>query len=184
MSEGSRSKLEELILFIAKKMEEDRHTGRGRIKLAKLVWRSDFAAYWKFGAPITESRYHADEHGPAPVDELLALRDLQDQGRLEIRNEWDQEQVPVPLDDPDVSVFTPEQLLLIEGQVDKYQYVTGRAMRDEAHEFPGYIHAWRDGAGKHEPVPLESVFWDDRKSLEAWEEEHARSLVDDLGLAR
>jgi hypothetical protein len=175
-------RLQELILYIATKMERDAHVGRGRIKLAKFVWRCDFAAFWKLGEPITETSYHADEHGPAPVHELLATRDLEAQGRLEWRNEWDRQQIPVAVGEPPrLGVFTAEQIALIDEQLDQYRYVTGTAMRDEAHEFPGYKHAWREGEGMHAPVPFESVFWDDRSELENWEEEHALSLSKDLG---
>lgn len=175
-------KLRELILYIASKMEQDRHVGRGRIKLAKLLWRSDFAAFWKFGESITETRYHADEHGPAPVGELLAIRDLEAEGRLEWRNEWDRQQIPVAVGrPPDMDVFTGQQVALIDTQLEQYRFVTGRAMRDEAHEFPGYVHAWRDGKGMHAPVPFESVYWDDRTTVHDWENEHAAALARDLG---
>jgi Protein of unknown function (DUF4065) len=181
----SKERLEELILYIAQRMEHDNHVGRGRIKLAKLLWRSDFAAFWQLGKPITETKYHADEHGPSPVDELLALRDLQAQGRLDLRNEWDRQQIPVVAGDPPprLELFSQDELAIVDAQLDQYRYVTGKAMRDEAHEFPGYKHAWRGGRGKHTPVPFESVFWDDRKELEDWEEEHAASLARDLGLS-
>jgi uncharacterized phage-associated protein len=179
---GETTKLKELILYIATRMEDDRHVGRGRIKLAKLVWRSDFAAFWKLGEPITETLYHADEHGTAPIDEMLALRDLQADGDLELRNEWDQQQIPVAMRAPRLDLFTREQLAIIDAQLDQYRHVTGRAMRDEAHEFPGWKHAWRDGKGTREPVPFESVFWDDRPTLHDWEEEHALSLAKEIGL--
>lgn len=183
MADQDQGKLRELILYLAKRMDEDQHVGRGRIKLAKLLWRSDFAAFWKLGEPITEARYQADEYGPSPVDELLALRDLVEQGRLELRNEWDRQQIPVAIGEPPrLGVFTAEQIALVDQQLSQYRYVTGKAMVDEAHEFPGYIHAWRDGQGKHEPVPFESVFWDDRTELENWEREQVRVLAGELGI--
>lgn len=176
-------RLQELIVYLAAKMERDAHVGRGRIKLAKLLWRCDFAAYWKFGEPITETTYHADKHGPAPVGELLATRDLEVQGRLEWRNDWDRQQIPVATGRPaDLSLFTAEQIALIDDQLEQYRYVTGSTMCDEAHEFPGYKQAWRGGEGDGDPVPFGSVFWDDRTELHNWEQEHARSLAQDLGL--
>jgi hypothetical protein len=176
-------RLEELILYLAAKMERDAHVGRGRIKLAKLIWRCDFGAFWKLGAPITETRYHADEHGPAPTDELLATRDLQAQGRFEWRNDWDRQQIPVAKGEPPrLGVFTAEQIALIDEQLEQYRYVAGATMRAEAHDFPGWKQAWRDGEGDGEPVPFESVFWDDRSELQNWEQEHARSLAKNLGL--
>jgi hypothetical protein len=175
-------KLQELMLYIATRMERDQHVGRGRIKLAKLLWRCDFAAFWKLGAPITETSYHADRLGPVPVGELVAALDLEADGRLQWANEWDRQQIPVPHDEARLSYFTAEQIALVDDQLERYRFVTGSAMVDEAHEFPGWKHAWRDGEGQRAPVPFESVFWDDRSSLETWEEEHALSLATDIGL--
>lgn len=180
MEHEREERLQELILYIASKMEQDQHVGRGRIKLAKLLWRSDFAAFWKFGEPITETPYHADDYGPSPVDELLATRDLEAQGRLEWRNDWDVQQIPIAVDTPRLGVFTAEQLALVNDQLDEYRHVTSRAMVDEAHDFPGYIHAWRGGEGMHAPVPFESVFWDNRDELEPWEEAHAADLAHEI----
>src|SRR2546423_1634179 len=69
-------KLRELILHIAKRMEKDQHAGQGRIKLAKLLWLSDFEAYRRFGRSITGARYVADELGPYSFrEERLFMRD-------------------------------------------------------------------------------------------------------------
>src|SRR4051794_5527864 len=87
-------KLKELILYIAARMEEDDHAGQGRIKLAKLLWLSDFEAYRRIGNSITGARYVADELGPAPVDELLAVRDLEGSGDLSIEAGYDQQRLP------------------------------------------------------------------------------------------
>jgi antitoxin SocA-like protein len=180
MARADEPKLKELILYIADRMERDRHVGRGRIKLAKLLWRADFSAFWNLGAPITEARYHADRYGPSPVDELLVTRDLETAGRFEWRNDWDRQQIPVALDTADLKVFTAEQIALVDDQIDQYRHVTGTVMVNEAHEFPGWKLAWREGAGMRSPVPFESVFWDDREELQTWEEEHALSLAQDL----
>lgn len=181
--QANQPKLRELMLYIAARMEQNQHVGRGRVKMAKLLWRCDFAAFWKLGAPITESEYHADRLGPVPGGELVAGRDLESASRLEWVNEWDRQQIPVALDDPDLSLFTAEQIALVDDQLDRYRMVPGAVMVAEAHEFPGWRHAWRNGEGARAPIPFESVFWDDRRILETWEEEHARSLAQDLGLA-
>src|SRR4051812_21632240 len=118
-------------------MEEDGHVGRGRIKLAKLLWRCDFAAFWRLGEPITETTYHADEHGTAPVGELLATRDLELEGLLGGGKGGARQQIPIAKGEPPrLSLFTAEQIALVDTQLDQYRYVTGTAMREEAHDFP------------------------------------------------
>jgi hypothetical protein len=180
---GKKTKLKELILYLSERMEEDQHVGRGRIKLAKLLWRSDFGAYWKFGEPITETKYQADQFGPSPVDELLAIRDLESEGRMEFRNEWDRQQIPISLAEPDLAVFSAAQIALADDQLHRYQLVTGQVMVDEAHEFPGWQLAWRGGKGQNNPVPFESVFWDARAELEEWEQKEARILAGRLDIS-
>lgn len=180
---GDTTKLKELILYLTKRMEEDHHIGRGRIKLAKLLWRSDFGAFWLYGEPITETTYQADKLGPSPVGEMLAVRDLEGEGRLEWRNEWDRQEIPVAIGSPpDLGVFTAAQISLVDRQLTEYRHVTGHAMVDEAHEFPGWVHAWRTGEGKRKPVPFESVYWDARAELEEWEQAEAKVLAARLGM--
>lgn len=180
---SDKPKLKELILYLAQRMEEEQHVGRGRIKLAKLLWRCDFGAFWKWGVPITETKYHADQFGPSPVDELLAVRDLEAAGRLEIQNEWDRQQILVAVEPPNLDVFSAAEIALVDEQLHQYRHVTGSAMVDEAHEFPGWVLAWRDGKGAHKPVPFESVFWDARTELEGWEQAEAKVLAERLGIS-
>lgn len=178
------TKLKELILYLAKRMDEDQHIGRGRIKLAKLLWRSDFASFWLYGEPITETTYQADRLGPAPVDEMLALRDLQGEGRLELRNDWDRQEIPVALGKPpDLDVFSAAQIALVDSQLTQYRFVTGHAMVDEAHEFPGWLKAWRGGEGKRKAIPFASVYWDVGTELEEWEKERVSVLAEELGIS-
>jgi hypothetical protein len=177
-------KLKELIVYLAGKMDDDQHVGRGRIKLAKLLWRCDFAAFWLFGTPITEAGYQADKLGPVPVQELLTLRDLEAEGRLEIRNEWDHQQVPVAIGrGPNLGLFTAAEISLVDDQLDRYRFVSARTMVDEAHEFPGWINAWRRGEGRHSAIPFESVFWDDDAEIASWENEQAVVLAEELGIS-
>jgi hypothetical protein len=178
------TKLKELIVYLAKRMEEDQHIGRGRIKLAKLLWRSDFGSFWLYGEPITETTYQADRLGPAPVHEMLALRDLEGEGRLELRNDWDRQEIPVAHGKPpDLGVFSAAQIALVDSQLAQYRFVTGHAMVDEAHEFPGWLQAWRGGEGKRKPIPFASVYWDTGTELEEWEEERVRVLAGELGIS-
>lgn len=170
--------IDELILYLAQRMERDAHVGRGRIKLAKLLFFIDFEAYARFTRPVSGSGYHADKLGPAPSDELTATRDLQADGRFEWRHEWDRQELPVALDEPVLDVFSPRERALIDEMLERYRRVSSKRMVDEAHEFSGWVHAWNGGEGKGTSIPYESIFWDGaREVAEPWENEYARQLV-------
>jgi hypothetical protein len=122
--EIDRTRLNELYLYIAKKTRDEGHPGLGRIRVAKLLFLIDFGAYFRLGEPITGAHYVADELGPAPTEELLAILDLEAQGRLEMQPGYDRQEVPVALEPPDTDVFTPEQLEYIDHQIERYKEFT------------------------------------------------------------
>ena len=177
------TKLKELILYIAARMEQDRHVGRGRIKLAKLIFQIDFAAFAQWGASVTGVPYHADELGPVPTGEMMATRDLEAAGRLGWETVWDKERMPVAAGRPaDLEVFAPHERELTDSTLDEFRQVGAKRMVDQAHRFPGWLLAWRDGEGENDPIPLESIFWDPSRlpgsHAEDWENAHARLLAD------
>jgi hypothetical protein len=137
------AKLKELILYLAARMENDEHAGEGRIKLAKLLWLSDFEAYRRFGRSITGTRYIADELGPAPVDEMLALRDLEGSGYLVLEPGYDRQRLPRAKRPANTSLFDPSELAVVDELLDRYRAWTGKQLVDLAHEFPGWKIAER-----------------------------------------
>lgn len=150
---ADEAKLKELILYIAARMERDEHAGQGRIKLAKLLWLSDFEAFRRFGKSITGARYVADELGPAPVDELLALRDLEGSGYLVLEPGYDRQKLPRAKRPPNTELFSGDELTVVDELLKRYRKWTGKQLVDLAHEFPGYKIAERNA-----DVPYESVY--------------------------
>jgi hypothetical protein len=176
-----RTRLNELYLYIAKKTRDEGHPGLGRIRIAKLLFLIDFGAYFRLGEPVTGANYVADELGPAPTEELLAIRDLETQGRLEMQPGYDRQEIPVALEPPHTDVFTPEQLEYIDRQIERYKEFTGAQLVDVAHEFPGWIFAYNK-IGPKSPVPYEAAFWGKRKQLTSEEQAHAENLAREFGL--
>lgn len=147
-----RARLHELILLIAGRMEADKHAGQGRIKLAKLLWLTDFEAHRRFGRSITGERYIADELGPAPADEMLAIRDLEATGDLVIEPGYRHQQLIHAMRPANTSLFSAPELAVVEEMLTKYRKWTGRRLVNLAHEYPGWILAQR-GAD----IPYHSV---------------------------
>ncbi len=169
-----KAKLRELILLLAARMEADEHAGQGRIKLAKLLWLSDFEAHRRFGQSITGERYIADELGPAPADEMLALRDLEATGDLVIEPGYEQQQLIHVTRPANTSLFSEGELALIDEVLTKYRRWTGKRLVRLAHEYPGWILAQR-GAD----IPYHSVHISASGPTER-DRERARELARDL----
>lgn len=150
---ADETKIRELILYIAARMEKDHHAGQGRIKLAKLLWLSDFEAFRRLGKSITGSRYVADELGPAPVDELLALRDLEGSGYLALEPGFKRQKLPRAKRPPNTKVFGQDELAIVDELLDRYRGWTGKQLVDLAHEYPGYRIA-EEG----QEIPLRTVY--------------------------
>lgn len=148
----NKAKLRELILLLAERMEAESHAGRGRIKLAKLLWLSDFEAHRRFGRSITGERYIADQLGPAPANEMLALRDLEAGGDLLMEAGYDKQQLPHANRPANTSVFDEQELSIIEEMLRKYRSWTGSQLVDLAHEYPGWKLAKRGAE-----IPYHSV---------------------------
>lgn len=169
-------RLRELILYIAQEMERDSHAGRGRVKLAKLVWRSDFAAYWSLGESITGATYVVDQLGPKPELEYSLTQQMIADGDLKWDSGFDQAKVPVALRDPDLSQFSAQQIAVVDRQLTDQRNVSAGSMVAESHQFAGYKHAAKHG--RDTEIPYESVFWANTDDgLEGWEQEHAQSLA-------
>jgi hypothetical protein len=169
-----RAKLRELILLLAARMEADEHAGQGRIKLAKLLWLSDFEAHRRFGRSITGERYIADELGPAPADEMLALRDLEATGDLLIEPGYEQQQLLRAKRPANTSLFSEGELAVVEEMLTKYRKWTGRRLVKLAHEYPGWILARRGAAIPYHSVHI-SASGPTRRDIE-----RARELARDI----
>ena len=65
-------KFRELLVYVSKKCEDD--PTFGAVKLNKILYYADFAAYRLYDKPITGAKYRKLSEGPAPR-ELIAERD-------------------------------------------------------------------------------------------------------------
>ncbi|MGA2455668.1 MAG: Panacea domain-containing protein [Solirubrobacteraceae bacterium] len=173
-AEIDKAKLHELIVLIAARMEADDQPGRGRIKLAKLLWLSDFEAHRRLGRSITGERYIADELGPAPADEMLALRDLEAAGDLVIERGYGKQQLIHATRPADLSRFTEGEGTVIEETLSHYRNWTGSQLVELAHEYPGWKLAQRGSE-----IPYHSVHVSAKGPTER-DIERARELARDI----
>jgi hypothetical protein len=128
----SAAKFKELILYFAKR-GLDENLVIGSTKLNKLLFFSDFRAYAKLGTPITGARYQKLEWGPAPRALLPVRAELVEDGEATFRDSEDWNQVLQPLREPDMSVFTDEELFVIDEVFDELRQFNATSASDYSH---------------------------------------------------
>jgi hypothetical protein len=138
----------------------------GATKLNKILYFSDFLAFARFGEPITGVEYQREKNGPVPKrlvpirNEMiqsgeLALQPLKlASGRIQHRT--------VNLREPDLNVFTPEQIALIDSIIEALRDSTAEEVSEISHRMVG----WKI-AEPGESIPDESVFVSDEPLTEA-----------------
>lgn len=149
-------KMRELILLVASESAND--SKMGAVKLNKALFHIDFAAFRDLGRPITGQPYRRLPEGPAPV-ELTRLRaDLfrEHAAHLEqrpsgMRNPMD---VIVADREPDMSLFSEEELELIRRVLEGMRYKTGTTLSAESHELIG----WQT-PGADDEIPYASAYF-------------------------
>jgi len=145
------AKLSELILFISERSEGDERFGA--VKLNKILFYADFAAYLIIGKSITGQEYQRLDNGPAPRRLLLVRNKLVAAGHLAIRKieYFNQTQDrPFALREADLSAFTAEQIGLVTQIIDENWKQNATQISLRSHEF----HGWED-AESGETIPYE-----------------------------
>lgn len=132
-------KLQELILYIARESQDDPRFGA--TKLNKLLFYIDFGSYRMLGQPVTGATYQHLPAGPAPRQVLDARRYLIDSGHAttEYREYFSgtQERI-VPARDPDMSLFSKEEIKLIDSVIAEFWDFNARRLSEYSHSEWGW----------------------------------------------
>jgi hypothetical protein len=148
-------KLKELVIYIAKKSEDDPNFGK--TKLLKLLAYSDFRAFQRYGRPITGATYIKLEHGPAPRGGGSVLDLLRLGNRIQVIDEdaygYTQNRV-VAIDEPDPAAFNEAELAIVDEVIERFSHLNNTDIRNLSHrDFVGW-----DMVDERDPIPYESVF--------------------------
>lgn len=154
--EFNAEKFKELIVYIAAKAQDD--PAFGAIKLNKILYYADFAAYRQLDAPITGAAYFKLREGPAPRQLLAARDELIDEGRLQIEERrhftyLQKRLAPSPGCAPDPEFLRPEERELVDRVIEFFWGKSAREVSDYSHREPGWILA-EDRA----EIPYESAW--------------------------
>lgn len=133
--EFNAQKFRELVLYVAQQSQTDPRFGA--TKLNKILFYSDFGSYRMLGAPITGATYQHLPAGPAPRQFLEERRYLVDTGdaTMEIRDYFTgtQERI-VPQRDPDFSLFSDQEIEIVDSVIQEFWNFNGRRISAYSHE--------------------------------------------------
>lgn len=171
--EFDAEKLKELIVYVTAKAQDD--PTFGAIKLNKILYYADFAAYRQLGAPITGAAYFKLREGPAPRQLLAARDELIEEGRLQIEQRryfaYVQKRPVLTVGcEPDSEFLRPEEQALVDEVIDFFRGKSAREVSDYSHREPGWILA--DDRGD---IPYESA-WLSGDPIDQEAEEMARRI--------
>lgn len=147
-------KLMELILYIAQQSQDDPRFSS--TKLNKILFIADFFAYGLWGESITGTTYVRRQFGPTPREMLQIQNRLELEGRAEIEERmyfgYQQKRLR-PKANPDLSLFTPDQIALVDDVLNQCRELSATQLSDWTHRLPPWLSA-EDG----EEISYESVF--------------------------
>jgi hypothetical protein len=152
----SDKKLVELILYLATRCL---NVDFGLTKLNKVLFYSDFSAFLKHGNSISGQTYFALQYGPAPKHILPVRKAMEHRGDIDIYevpviNNYKQQRI-VPKRLYDLSIFTTDEMVIVDEMLERVVWKTAKEASDESHKFIGWLNA-----GLEDDIPYNRAYLD------------------------
>ena len=170
----NRQKFRELILFIARESEPDRHFGA--TKLNKILYFSDFKAFAMLGRPITGATYVRLERGPAPQEMLPVLREMEKEGaidRVERRYFNLLQKRVIAGQEPDMALFSALEIELVRNVILELHDMSASQVSALSH----LDASWRL-TDANEPISYGLAFVDNKRPSDAQIADYLRTRPD------
>lgn len=146
-------KMQELILYLAIRSHSD--PSFGSTKLNKLLFFADSVAYMQLGRSITGFAYERWDHGPCPQGINSIKHQMHQQQDLLVEQKHKigviktyRQDVHHALRDPDLDVFSPYEINIINEVLNLFDGQTAKAVSNLSHTFIGW-----QVAGNREVIP-------------------------------
>ena len=133
--EFNPAKFNELVLLLVNLSTEDPRLSR--VKLNKLLYRSDVEAFRLLGQSISGATYIRGEYGPMAAELPWAEERLGERGYLSYRAEQAgpyPQKVPVAHEGADETQFSEDELAIAKRAVEELRDYGGKAVSDWSHE--------------------------------------------------
>ena len=174
----NEKKFKELLLYVSQKCAHDRTFGA--TKLNKILFYADFLAYANLGEPITCFDYQKLPFGPAPRRLIPVQTQMIEAGELALQpvHLWsgNVQKRAVNLRSPDLSVFTAQEIALVDEVIEALENARAEAVSELSHRLVG----WKV-VEEGESIPYSTIFLSDEPLSEA-ETERGRELAKQHGL--
>lgn len=149
---GGQRRLKEAALYIMQQARDFEYFGL--VKLNKMLWRADFQSFRARGTPVTGRQYQKLERGPAPVEMLPLLNEMQNDGAVElVSTDIPNERRPVAKVPPVLNDFSPNDVTFLDEALEYYRPMTAAETSEESHGL-----AWKTRE-IGDPIPYESVMF-------------------------
>jgi hypothetical protein len=128
----------------------------GSTKLNKLLFFSDFEAYFALGEPITGARYQKLKEGPA-ARQFVPMRDrllLDEEVRWKEKPANELDDVLIPISKPNTGIFSADELKIMDAVFEKLRPFNAGATSDYSHVRSA---GWQV-VEERDDIPYESVF--------------------------
>jgi len=117
---------------------------KGKKKLAKLLYFVDFDFYEKYQKAITGDTYKALPMGPFPVELEEVTREMSKKKILNVDSVKEREgyfstEVYSCISEPDASLFSQEELKIINRVITKYGHLNGKQLEELSHAEAPYV---------------------------------------------
>lgn len=165
MSTTPDKKFAELILYISDRSELDPYFGA--TKLNKILFFSELSFFAKHERSITEQEYIKRDFGPVPRDMSATLKQLQVEKALAVKEidfEGYKQKKPLALRKADLSLFSAEEIDVVNRVIDKLRNHTATDVSELSHQTVGW-----ELAKFGEVIPLSTVLISNRPLTEKQE---------------
>ncbi|MFA6056427.1 MAG: type II toxin-antitoxin system antitoxin SocA domain-containing protein [Thermodesulfovibrionales bacterium] len=134
MAKINEKKYKNIVLFFANKIKNGT---LGKLKLMKLLYFLDFDFFEKYGQSVSKDEYLRFENGPVPRMAEKILKQMNGKeikiSKIKIGFGYNDKQHIEPLKDFDISLFTKEELMMLEEIADKWERFSGSEMKTASH---------------------------------------------------
>lgn len=130
----NEKKYKNLILFFVNKIKNGT---LGKLKIMKLLYFLDFDYFEKYGQSISGDEYLRFDNGPIPRMAERILKEMNGKDIKIVKRKiglgYNDQQHIEPLKDFDVSLFSKEELLMMEDTAGKWEKLSGTEMKNASH---------------------------------------------------